>query len=53
MGKYFGTQYLKKKKKKNHKKRLVEWLKVYTVSSSPSTTKKSLNKKAGQIHRKC
>jgi hypothetical protein len=31
----------KKKKKTNHRKGLVQWLKVYAFSSSPSTANKN------------
>jgi hypothetical protein len=33
--------YLKKKKKTHHKKGLVGWLKMQTLNSNPSTTKKT------------
>jgi hypothetical protein len=45
MGKQFARLYLKKKKKKtHHKKGLVDWLKVKTLSSSPSTAKSKAKK---------
>jgi hypothetical protein len=39
-GKQFERPYLKKKKK-NHKNGLVEWLKVLALNSNPSTGKKN------------
>jgi hypothetical protein len=36
---------LSKKKKSHHKKGLVEWLKVQTLSSNPSTKKNKKKKK--------
>jgi ribosomal protein S21 len=36
-------------KKTHHKKGLVEWLKVQTLSSSPSTAKKKKNKKQKRL----
>jgi ribosomal protein S21 len=43
---------LVKKKKKNHKNGLVEWLKVKALSSNPSTTKKKKKRKKERKKRK-
>jgi hypothetical protein len=41
MGKEFSRPYLEKT---DHKKRLVEWFKMYALSSNPTTAKKKKKK---------
>jgi hypothetical protein len=43
-GKWFVRPYLKKKKKKNPKIGLVEWIKVKALNSSPSIAKTTTNR---------
>jgi Fic family protein len=44
---------LSQKKKKNHKKGLVEWLKVQALSSNPNPAKKKKNEVAGVTNGQC